>query len=111
MILYVYKLINERSVDVRVSVTITDDMNKTFQDMAKSQGVSRDKIIGDILLSYLSNDVQKLKNERGAGRKSLFGDTEVVAMKFYRSQGMSYRAIAELYNCSAGLVHKLINEQ
>lgn len=96
---------------MRVSVTITDEMNKAFQDMAKSQGVSRDKIIGDILLNYLGNSVQKLKNERGAGRKSLFGDTEIVAMKFYKSQGMSYREIAKRYNCSAGLVYKLINEQ
>ena len=61
-------------------------------------------------------DVQKLNiekkhNERGAGRKELFTLEEKETMKMYRLQGKTIAAIAEMYGCSVGLVHKIINEK
>lgn len=57
-----------------------------------------------------NNCVNKLKNERGAGRKEKFTVEEVKIIKDYRAEGKSYKAIAEIMKCSVGLVHKLINE-
>ena len=58
-----------------------------------------------------NNSVHKSKNERGAGRKERFSQTEKQAMKMYRLQGKSIREIARIYECSVGLIHKLINEK
>ena len=52
----------------------------------------------------------KVHNERGAGRKSRFTYQEKETMKLYRIQGKTIKEIAEMYSCSVGLVHKLINE-
>ena len=57
-----------------------------------------------------NNNAQKIRNERGAGRKSRFTDTETDTIKLYRLQGKTIREIAETFNCSVGLVHKIINE-
>lgn len=57
------------------------------------------------------NKVQKLKNERGAGRKEMFTEEQKARAKMLRLQGKSYRAIAKDMNCSVATVHKIINEQ
>jgi len=49
-------------------------------------------------------------NERGAGRKSKFTDGEKELIKMYRIQGKTIKEIAEMYECSVGLVHKLISK-
>ncbi|MCR1952728.1 hypothetical protein NSA50_17020 [Clostridium sp. DSM 100503] len=79
-------------------------------------------------IEELKNEIQKLKNEnktlkskgkniavvvhneRGAGRKARFSDQEKEMMRMYRIQGKKLREIAEMYNCSVGLIHKIINE-
>lgn len=53
----------------------------------------------------------KPKNERGAGRKEKFTEQEKETIRMYRLQGKSMREIAKIYECSVGLIHKLINEQ
>ncbi len=58
-----------------------------------------------------SNNVHKIKNERGAGRKERFTEEEKATLKMLRFQGKSYRAIAKELNCSVATVHKIINEQ
>ena len=58
-----------------------------------------------------SNVVNKLKNERGAGRKEMFTEEQKARVKMLRLQGKSYRAIAKDMNCSVATVHKIINEQ
>lgn len=56
------------------------------------------------------NCVQKIKNERNAGRKKKFTKEEVATIDMLHLQGKSIRAIAKEMNCSVGLVHKLLNE-
>ena len=58
-----------------------------------------------------NNVVNKLKNERGAGRKEMFTEEQKARVKMLRLQGKSYRAIAKDMNCSVATVHKIINEQ
>jgi len=52
----------------------------------------------------------KAHNERGAGRKSKLTDLEKGSIRMYRIQGQTIKYIAEMFDCSAGLVHKLISE-
>lgn len=59
--------------------------------------------------TYKSNN-QKKHNERGAGRKARFSESQITEIKMYRFQGKTIKEIAELFNCSVGLIHKLINE-
>ena len=58
-----------------------------------------------------NNYVNKLKNERGAGRKEMFTEEQKARVKMLRLQGKSYRAIAKDMNCSVATVLKIINEQ
>ena len=53
---------------------------------------------------------KKIHNERGAGRKERFSEQEKETMKMYRIQGKTIKEIAEMYSCSVGLIHKIINE-
>ena len=55
--------------------------------------------------------VQKIKNERGAGRKEMFTKEQKTMVKMLKLQNKSYRAIAKEMNCSIATVHKIINEQ
>lgn len=54
--------------------------------------------------------VNKLKNERNAGRKERFNDDEKVTINMLRLAGNSYRAIAKQMGCSVGTIHKIIKE-
>lgn len=73
------------------------------------------------MIHKLKNENKKLKsnsvgsdkrihNERGAGRKERFSDQEKEMMKMYRIQGKTIKEIAQMYSCSVGLIHKIINE-
>ena len=53
---------------------------------------------------------KKAYNERGAGRKARFCEQEKEMMKMYRIQGKTIKEISEMYSCSVGLIHKIINE-
>lgn len=52
----------------------------------------------------------KKKNERGAGRHERLTGAEKESIKMYRVQGKTIKEIAEMYKCSVGLIHKIINE-
>lgn len=54
--------------------------------------------------------VQKLKNERGAGRKKKYDNKQIAEILEARKQNKSMRVIAKEFNCSLGLVQKIINE-
>ena len=52
-----------------------------------------------------------IHNARGAGRKAKFTDDQVDEIRRLREDGNTIKEIANRYNCSVGLIHKLINEQ
>lgn len=64
----------------------------------------------DKVVALEENSVQKIKNERNAGRKRKFTLEEEHSIKMMKLQGKSYRSIAKEFGCSVGLVHKLLNE-
>jgi chromosome segregation ATPase len=53
--------------------------------------------------------IQKVHNERGAGRKARFSDEQIETIRMYRLQGKTIKEISEMFDCSVGLIHKLIN--
>ena len=52
-----------------------------------------------------------MHNARGAGRKAKFTDDQVDEIRRLREDGNTIKEIANRYNCSVGLIHKLINEK
>ena len=62
--------------------------------------------------SKLQNKIEcsTIKNERGAGRRKKFNTEQVNAILEARDEGKSIRLLAKEFNCSIGLIHKLINE-
>lgn len=85
--------LQEQTKQLKAESKIIEDLNKQIEDLKAER------------------NVHKIKNERKAGRKQKFTNAEIQAIKMYRLQGKSYRAIAEIFDCSVGLVHKIINEQ
>lgn len=51
------------------------------------------------------------KNHRGAGRKEKFNKEQTQQIIEARKQGKSIRVIAKEFNCSAALIHKIINKK
>lgn len=53
---------------------------------------------------------ENTKHYKKLGRKPKFNEAEIQTMKMIKLQGKSYRDIAKQFDCSVGIVHKLINE-
>ena len=101
------ELLEEQNEAYRLSVEHEKKMRKALVDNYEEE------------IKRLNEEVQKLKNEnkarihneRGAGRKSKFTDQEKESIRMYRLQGKTIKEIAEMFNCSIGLIHKLIHEK
>ena len=50
------------------------------------------------------------KNKRGAGRKPKFNDHEIELIKMYRIQGHTVKTLSEMFECSVGLISKVLKE-
>lgn len=61
-------------------------------------------------ISKLKDEIKQLKkeNNRGAGRRKKFTDAEEEMIRRTKNSGKTVREVSEIYNCSVGLVHKLI---
>ena len=101
------ELLEEQNEAYKLSVEHEKKMKKALVDNYEEE------------IKWLNEEVQKLKNEnkarihneRGAGRKSKFTDQEKESIRMYRLQGKTIKEIAEMFNCSIGLIHKLIHEK
>ena len=77
---------------------------------------SEKKILEKEALKYKENLDQlnknsSMNNARGAGRKSKLSDAQIDDIKKLREDGNTIKEIASRYDCSVGLVYKLINEK
>ena len=52
-----------------------------------------------------------IHNARGAGRKAKFTDKQIEEIRRLREDGNTIKEIAKRYNCSVGLINKIINEK
>ena len=101
------ELLEEQSEAYRLSAEHEKKMRKALVDNYEPE------------IKRLNKEVQKLKNEkrekihneRGAGRKSRFTEQEKESIRMYRLQGKTMTEIAEMFNCSVGIIHKLIHEK
>ena len=55
--------------------------------------------------------IQELESKLNAGRKEKFNEEQVNKILEARKEGKSIRAIAEQFECSIGLIHKIINNR
>ncbi len=83
------------------------------EKLIKQQGAEIKALKGQLehekkVREFTSNN--KPQNERGAGRKEKFSDQDKELIRMYRIQGKTIKELAEIYECSVGLIHKLISE-
>ena len=96
---------------LRAIIRLNEINIKSKEDTIKKNRDTIQQLLKEIEELKSNNYVNKLKNERGAGRKEMFTEEQKARVKMLRLQGKSYRAIAKDMNCSVATVHKIINEQ
>ena len=96
---------------LKAVIRLNEINTKSKEDTIKRDRDTIQKLLKEIEELKSNNVVNKLKNERGAGRKEMFNEEQKARVKMLRLQGKSYRAIAKDMNCSVATVHKIINEQ
>ena len=96
---------------LKAIIRLNEINTKSKDDTIKRDRDTIQKLLKEIKELKSNNDVNKLKNERGAGRKEMFTEEQKARVKMLRLQDKSYRAIAKDMNCSVATVHKIINEQ
>lgn len=96
---------------LKAVIRLNEINTKSKDDTIKGDRDTIQKLLKEIEELKSNNVVNKLKNERGAGRKEMFTEEQKARVKMLRLQDKSYRAIAKDMNCSVATVHKIINEQ
>lgn len=96
---------------LKAIIRLNEINTKSKDDTIKRDRDTIQKLLKETEELKSNNYVNKLKNERGAGRKEMFTEEQKARVKMLRLQGKSYRAIAKDMNCSVATVHKIINEQ
>ena len=96
---------------LKAIIRLNEINTKSKDDTIKRDRDTIQKLLKEIKELKSNNVVNKLKNERGAGRKEMFTEEQKARVKMLRLQNKSYRAIAKDMNCSVATVHKIINEQ
>ena len=108
-----YKRMNNEIEYLRMVIKGHEITIKAKEDSIKGNMNTIQKLLkeNEELKNKNNSVVQKIKNERGAGRKEMFTEEQKARVKMLRLQNKSYRAIAKDMNCSVATVHKIINEQ
>ena len=106
-----YHQMNGEIEQLKAVIRLNEINTKSKDDTIKRDRDTIQKLLKEIEELKSNNVVNKLKNERGAGRKEMFTEEQKARVKMLRLQGKSYRAIAKDMNCSVATVHKIINEQ
>ena len=107
----IYHLMVKEIEKLKAIIRLNEINTKSKDDTIKRDRDTIQKLLKEIKELKSNNVVNKLKNERGAGRKEMFTEEQKARVKMLRLQGKSYRAIAKDMNCSVATVHKIINEQ
>lgn len=105
-----YHQMNSEIEQLKAVIRLNAINIKSKDDTIKNNGDTIQKLLKETEELKSNNDVNKLKNERGAGRKEMFTEEQKARVKMLRIQNKSYRAIAKDMNCSVATVHKIINE-
>lgn len=79
-----------------------DDLYKIYLDLNNQ--------VQELINENEKLKVQKIKNERNAGRKQKFTSKQIQEIKQLREENKSIREIAKQFECSVGLVHKIVSK-
>ena len=112
-------LVDDREKEILELITVKDDIFEGSSDYTqmkkrisflelKNKGLEN-TIAHETRVREFLNE-HKIHNDRGAGRKSKFSDLEKETIRMYGIQRKTIKEIAEMFNCSVGLIHKLISE-
>ena len=107
----IYHQVVKEIEKLKAIIRLNEINTKSKDDTIKRDRDTIQKLLKEIEELKSNNVVNKLKNERGAGRKEMFTEEQKARVKMLRLQDKSYRAIAKDMNCSVATVHKIINEQ
>ena len=107
----IYHQMVKETEKLKAIIRLNEINTKSKDDTIKRDRDTIQKLLKEIKELKSNNVVNKLKNERGAGRKEMFTEEQKARVKMLRLQDKSYRAIAKDMNCSVATVHKIINEQ
>jgi DNA-directed RNA polymerase specialized sigma24 family protein len=96
-------------------VELLENKNELLESKNKSLNERVQNLINELESKKNNNDiheliVEKQHNERGAGRKTRFTDQEKATIQMYRLQDKTIQELADMFCCSIGLIHKIINE-
>lgn len=91
---------------------------KTIEEQLVEQKEKAKKLRADNKLlkqqvSTLQEEVERLGKmaHRGGGRHPRFTEEEINLILLKHSRGATMRSLAKEFQCSIGLIHKIINEQ
>lgn len=105
---------NHKSVLNRLLIHEEKEMNKVEDLLQKYRSDKNEaeevaKLKEEI--RRLQEEQQKLKgsNPRGAGRKNKFTAEQIEKIRCDRSEGLTIAELAAKYECSVGLMHKLVH--
>lgn len=106
----------KRIKDLELKEKVLNDSIEHNKKMYKYELKRNDELIKEIQKLNSERDVHNLinkkkHNERGAGRKAKFTEQQIEEIKMYRLQGKTIKEISNMFKCSVGLIHKLINEK
>ena len=104
-----YRQMNSEIEQLKAIIRLNEINTKSKDDTIKRDRDTIQKLLKETEELKSNNGVNKLKNERGAGRKEMFTEEQKARVKMLRLQDKSYRAIAKDMNCSVATVHKIIN--
>ena len=107
----IYHQVVKEIEKLKAIIRLNEINTKSKDDTIKRDRDTIQKLLKEIKELKSNNVVNKLKNERGAGRKEMFTEEQKARVKMLRLQDKSYRAIAKDMKCSVATVHKIINEQ
>lgn len=98
-----FKNLQEKNSKLKLDSEVLTEVFKEVKELKEENKQLKDNCISSLVV--------KKHNERRAGRKTKFTDEQITKIKKYRLDGKTIKDISEMYNCSVGLIHKIINEK
>lgn len=105
-----YHQMNSEIEQLKTVIRLNEINTKSKDDTIKRDRDTIQKLLKDIEKLKSNNVVNKIKNERGAGRKTKINDDIIRTVYMLKLQNKSVRAIAEEIGLSVGTVQKIITE-
>lgn len=116
---YIYLSIRSRCEICCSDATEIEGLKKQIAELESAKNKYKDFFIkhksDDYIIESLEKKISELEanstNNSPGGRPPKFTDQEKETIKMYRLQGKSIREIAKIFECSTGLVHKIVSNK